>query len=275
MRKEWEIKKRNKVEKIIKVKVRNKVKLREVFISDIHIPYEDEKCISFFLDFLSEEKFDLLWIGGDLIDFYAVSSWIIDITEANINKEIFLARDFLESVRRRFKGKVVYQEGNHEERLIKYIFRRARELAPLFKYDLRVANLLGLEGLRIEYRQGIQKVGKLYHLHGHEKRMMGQVVHIALNMLRWLQRSYVCGHFHRFNFFPLREVDKSWKAGWTSGCMFDIKRMPTPYEYVDLNQKGFLVIEYDDEGYYYVRPVMFIEKNGGYKVYWDGEFYQI
>jgi len=254
-----------------------KIVLREFFISDIHIPFHDPKAVEVFFELLKEErkKVNMVWIGGDLIDFYAVSSWVIDITEADFLGELRAVERFFQKLRKVFQGKVVWQEGNHEERLIKYILKRASALAPLFKYDLSIEKLLNLKSYQIEYKRGVQRVGKLYHLHGHEKRVAGQVVHIALNMLRWLQRSFVCGHFHRFNSYVLKEMDKAWKMGFVNGCMFDVKRMPTPYEYIDLSQKGFLVIEYDDAGWFNIKPVFFIEENGGYKFYWDGEFRKI
>jgi hypothetical protein len=48
--------------------------------------------------------------------------------------------------------------------------------------------------------------------------------------------------------------------------------MPTPYEYIDISQRGFLKIEYDEDGWFNVFPYFFIEKNGGYKIYKDGGF---
>jgi hypothetical protein len=67
-------------------------------------------------------------------------------------------------------------------------------------------------------------------------------------------------------------LDKQWKGGWVNGCLFDLKRMPTPYEYIDIAQRGFLEIEYDEDGWFNVLAYYFIEKNGGYKIYKDGEF---
>jgi predicted phosphodiesterase len=255
------------------VKRKKKIVLKEFFVSDIHLPYEDKKGVEIFFEFVSEEKPDIVWIGGDLIDFYAVASWTIDKTQADIRGELSSGRKFLERLRKILrKSKIVWQEGNHEERLIKYIFKKADVLAPLFRFDLSIENILNLRGLNVEYKRGVQKVGKLYHLHGHEKRFAGQVVHIALNILRWIQRPFICGHFHRFNFYLTKELDKQWKGGWVNGCLFDLKRMPTPYEYVDLSQRGFLEIEYDEDGWFNVKPIFFIEKNGGYKIYCDGGF---
>lgn len=238
---------------------RRKIKLKEIFISDIHIPYHHKKALEIALYLIEEFEPDIIYLGGDIIDFYAVASWLTDPTQRRLDYELDEVRKFLRNLRKKFKkSKIIYHEGNHEERIIKYIFKKAPELAPLLSFQLHLPTLLDLDKHEIQYVNSIQKIGKLYHLHGHERRFAGQVVHIALNILRWLQRPFVCGHFHRFNSFIQREVDGSLKGGFVSGTFLDLKRMPTPYEKVDTNQYGFLQISYDEDGYFFVEPIIFL-----------------
>jgi len=258
------------------IKRKKKIKVKEVFISDIHIPYHNQLALEIALHLIEEFNPNIIYLGGDIIDFYAVSSWLTDPTERNILFEIQELTKFLERLRKKFKKqRIIYHEGNHEERLMKYIFKKAEALAPLFKYDLSMPNILNLKKFNIEYVNQINRIGKLYHLHGHERKFAGQVVHIALNILRFLQRSFVCGHFHRFNQFVQKELDKSLKGGWVSGTFLDLKRLPTPYEKVDTNQFGFLKISYDEDGYFFVEPVIFIPVNHSkFLVKIDSEIYE-
>ena len=75
---------------------------RTVFISDIHIPYEDKKALAMAMEIIKDMKLtdkDNIIIGGDLLDYYPISSFSPDMTSSNIEIEIFEGVEFLNDLR--------------------------------------------------------------------------------------------------------------------------------------------------------------------------------
>jgi len=246
-----------------------KITKKVAFLSDIHLPFEQTKLLNKTIEILKYEKPDIIVLGGDIIDFYTVSNWLIDKTSIQITQELNRIQEFLSNLRKAFpKKKMIYIEGNHEERLYKYVLKRADTFAPLLNYNLSVPSLLKLEKFKIFYINEPFKIGKLYYLHGHEKKTTGQVVHIALTLLRWLNRSFICGHFHKFQYFPQKEIDGNMKSGFVNGCLFDINKMPTPYEKINLQQYGFSIVYYFDD-YFHITPIMFIPIKKDFIVFYN------
>ena len=70
---------------------------RIVFISDIHIPYQDKKALAMAMDVIKDYNLneeDSIIIGGDLVDYYPISSFSPDLTSSNIDLELFEAVSF-------------------------------------------------------------------------------------------------------------------------------------------------------------------------------------
>lgn len=125
-----------------------------LWVGDQHSPYHDRKTHRTILNFMKylngTRKWDHLVLGGDLLDFYSVSSFDKDPSRANrLQWELDMGRRVLEEYREAMpKTDIKYLEGNHEERLIRYL-KKHPEL-----YDLRalqIPNLLDLKGLDIAY----------------------------------------------------------------------------------------------------------------------------
>ena len=71
---------------------------RTVFLSDIHIPYQDKKALALAMeiikDFMLAED-DTIILGGDLVDYYPISSFSPDLTNSNIDIKLFENVEFL------------------------------------------------------------------------------------------------------------------------------------------------------------------------------------
>ena len=90
------------------------------YISDVHIPYENKEAVEEMFTSLRKEKPDEFIIGGDLVDFFKVSRYDKSPLEGErLAEEVKQCKAFLQRLRRTVgkRCKIVYIEGNHEERL--------------------------------------------------------------------------------------------------------------------------------------------------------------
>lgn len=247
-------------------------KNKEVFISDLQIPFQDGDAINIFFEIAKDFKPDLIWLGGDIIDDYCLSSYIKS-SKIEWEEEIETAKEFLNRLRNTFpKSLIIYQEGNHEERVRKYILHNAKSLEFLLEKNLSWDELLDLKKLNIIYQRGPALIEKLYHIHGHEKKVYGQLVHVALNYIRWLHKSVIFGHWHVLQKFPIKEIDGTYKEAYANPCLFDPSKMPYGgYSPIDLFHRGFSLIYYYDGGFFKVDQLLLIEKNNHYLVVYKDE----
>jgi len=140
--------------------------MRTLIGQDFHIPYNDVATCSLFEKFIRDEKPDQIILPGDIIDLYSISSFDKDPSRADtLQKDINHAKDFLKRIRR-VAGDVpiIYTEGNHEDRLRRYLWKKAPELASLT--HLTIPRLLDLADLDIGYTTDGVWVGDLFVYHG-------------------------------------------------------------------------------------------------------------
>ena len=121
------------------------IKGKEILVlSDIHIPFHDKKALNIALQYAKE--CDTILLNGDIIDFHGLSRFIKNPEKSFINREILIAKEFLELLRANFKGEILYKIGNHEDRLTFYIFNKAPALWGVENVTLK--SLLGLNELK-------------------------------------------------------------------------------------------------------------------------------
>lgn len=252
--------------------MRLKIKKKEIFLSDVHVPFEDEDGLNVFFELGRDFKPDIVWLGGDILDDYNLSSYIKS-NQIAYQEEIERVKDFLSKLRNIFpRTRIVYQEGNHEQRFRNYILKRAGHLEFLLNKNLSFEELLELEKLKIYYITGPAQIAKLYHIHGHEKRVYGQLVHVALNYIRWLHKSVIFGHWHVAQKFPIKEIDGTYKEAYANPCLFDPHKMPYKgYAPIDLFHRGFSFITYYEYDLFHVDIVLLLEHQNSYTCFYRNE----
>lgn len=194
-------------------------------INDTHIPVHDINTLNKAIEDGKRTGVTGILFNGDTIDATHLSMFEKDLEAPTIIEEIDRARQLLTYTRWKFpKARIVYKEGNHDERFDRFIRRNCREL-----YKMRGLNLQtqltgklepGDKDLNVEWVRDkrVIKLGKLPVLHGHEYKGGGGV-----NPARWLYLrtgwSAMCGHFHRTaeHTEPIPLADKI-HATWTVGC---------------------------------------------------------
>lgn len=165
---------------------------RIVVCPDTHVPYHDVLAWNTFLAAARAAKPDALVIIGDFADFYAVSSHPKNPSrKANLEDECVAVNRELDALERLEIPRVIFCEGNHEERLTRYLTSRAPELHGALsareKFRIRAR---GWEWL--PYRRHI-KIGKLYF--AHDVGPCGKFT--AQRTLEAFQHPIVIGHSHR------------------------------------------------------------------------------
>ena len=139
---------------------------KTLLFQDNHAPFHDKKLHDLLLSFIEEEQPDNIVIPGDFWDCYLLSRFNKDPRrKMRLQGEIDCAYWLLYEIREAAGDtcKITYLKGNHEERLQKYLWSTAPELADL--ECLSIDGLLWLDDLNIEYKDSID-IGKFHIYHG-------------------------------------------------------------------------------------------------------------
>jgi hypothetical protein len=250
--------------------------LKIAFPTDEHYPFQDEKARCLALRIVSDFDPDLLIVGSDGIDFYAVSTYDKnpERIKSSLQDEIDAWvegqkewRDAAPKARRRFLP------GNHEDRLRRYLWRHP-EIASL--KVLSLANLLGLESLRVEYeagesdRQEIVIEDRLVIKHGQYIRKGAGQSAMAELQAEHYSISTLTGHSHRGGSFFART-----RAGLVQGhegfclCKLDPEYLVRPNW-----QQGILLAEVSETALS-VEPIPFMDFRYRKRAVWRGKEYSV
>jgi predicted phosphodiesterase len=225
--------------------------IRVGILSDIHIPYHDERALAAAVDYLKRRRPDVVLLNGDYGDFYSISRFTKNPKKRNFKREIKLQRDGLKWLRSQFpKARLVYKMGNHDERYDHWLWNHAPEISDL--PQVRLPSILGCKKLGIEVVGDGRPVmaGKLAIFHGHE--MNGGPFVPAMPARSAFLRttaSVLVGHHHRTS----THVEPNWKheeiACWSVGCLCDL----TP-EYARVNKynQGLSLVDVSEDGQFEV-----------------------
>jgi len=151
-------------------------------LSDIHVPYHDKSALETAVTECKRHRCDVVILNGDTIDFYGISRFEKDPERRTPTQEIRDAVQLMRWIQQQLpKARMIWKDGNHDERLSKFVLHNAPVLWSL--QQVRLPNVLGWEmaeqtgreSTKLE-RYGWEYVtdkrpimaGKLPILHGHE-----------------------------------------------------------------------------------------------------------
>lgn len=190
-------------------------KLESVLIvPDVHIPYHNVRAWNLFLAAAKDFKPKHIYIIGDFLDFYSVSSHSKDPQRANqLEAEVQAGHAALDALDKLGASNKVYIAGNHCDRLERYLQDRAPEL---FKF-INIPDILHLKKRGWSYvpYKDDTHLGKLNLTH--DVGTAGRyAVYKALDMY---QHSIVTGHTHRLAYIVEgnatgKEFKVSAQFGW-------------------------------------------------------------
>lgn len=193
-----------------------------LIISDLHIPYQDNKAIDAALKYGKEKKVNTILINGDLIDFYQLSRFEKDPRKRNAGFEIKEAKQVLEYIRHKFpKALIIWYMGNHDHRFTKYMVNKAPELLDIPEFSLyHIMELQRLNIILLDNNRGT-KAGKLNIRHGHEFYGSGGVFPARSYYLK-AKDNILVSHVHRTSEYTEPNINKSIFGGWSIGCLSDL-----------------------------------------------------
>ncbi len=173
---------------------------RIVVLSDLQIPYQDNRIVDATLTFIREYKPDELWCVGDELDAPEPSRWNKGMAgeyAETLQDSIDLTHETMASYRKALGNKpFVIQRSNHTDRIDTYI----RKYAPAFQSldSLKIETLLGYDKLGIRYLHKMTELLPGWVMaHGDEGALNRAPGATALNLAKRLGKSVVCGHTHR------------------------------------------------------------------------------
>lgn len=193
-------------------------------LNDIHIPYHNREALILALRYGHEHKVNAIILNGDVTDCYQISRFSKKPTAPSLKTELDTTRQILQAIRDKFpNAKIIWKDGNHDERLELYI----RNQAPaLYDLDERptMRTLLGLDKLRIDYvtDKRIIKVGKLNVIHGHEILSGAGAVNLARTVRLKANANVMFGHFHKTQEDISTNIEHETTGSWAVGCLCDL-----------------------------------------------------
>jgi predicted phosphodiesterase len=201
-------------------------------ISDAHWPFHDlrkDSAGNFYgaywtaINNLREWGVDTLVMNGDMMDVFHLSKHEKIEAKRDWGWELDVARSMLRHLREFFGPdvRIIYREGNHEERFAAYIARKAAEL----KGTIHLNEMLHLQELNIEWykERAKMKAGNMYIDHGHEYFGSGGGINPARSYMLKAFDNLIVGHVHKTkNEVKRRPIDGSYIQVYTTGCLCDL-----------------------------------------------------
>lgn len=238
--------------------------------SDIHFPFQDDLAVEAFLKTCQRRKPKRIVLAGDVVDFYRISKFDVDpMRQESLQDEIDAAVAFLTRLRQLCPhAEIHFVEGNHEQRLRKYIISKAGELASL--RSLNIVEQLHLKPLGIEFhpmkgRTAYVAIGDT--LIGHFQECNAQSGYTATNIMRKKPMNIVQGHVHRLAVVYKTLFGSKRIKGIECGCLCNLD----PDYVADPDwQQGFVIIKELSNG---MTDIQLIEVTDGVCVI-DGKVYE-
>ena len=224
-----------------------------LIISDTHVPFHDEQTIQLAVELGRKEKVTGVLLNGDILDASEIATFDKDPETPKFVEEARTADNFLLWIRKQFpkRTRFIYKEGNHEERLRRYLIKKAPALFGLPMMNFR--ELLGLDDKRIEWvgDKNIIKMGYLSVVHGHEfPNGISAPVNPSRGFFLKSKESVLGGHYHQSSEHHEQSLSGRPIGAWSTGCCCGLT---PPYSRVNKWNHGFAVVNLEVNGEFSVR----------------------
>jgi len=225
-------------------------------LSDIHLPYHDNKALELALNYGIENKVNAVYLNGDTIDMYQASRFIKDRRLRDLAGELEMTREFLKTLQEQFKCPIYFKIGNHEARWEQFLMLKAPELLGIDDFKLEQILRFREFGITLVKDKQIAMAGKLPILHGHEwYGGFAPPVNPARGLFLKAKESALVGHHHRTSEHTEKTLSGQVVTTWSTGCLCGLEPEYAPYNNYN---HGFAHIKTDKEGNYELKNIRII-----------------
>lgn len=227
-----------------------------LFLPDTHSPYHDKRAYNLVERVVEKVRPKKCVIGGDFPDFYAISQHSKDPKrEDRFEREVAITKRLLRRVESWGFNDKYYIEGNHENRLDRYIADRAPEMDGIVSTD----SLLELtkHNWKVTPYKDHTQVGRVYVTHD-----LGKA---GANAVRDAMTSYqdniVINHLHRLIYLVEGNAKGVPHVAACFGWLGDVTKVDYMYR-VKANRDwalGFGIGYLRANGFVYLQPVPIVE----------------
>ena len=235
-----------------------------LFAPDLHLPHHSSSSLSATLDHADEENVDTIIFGGDTFDCHGIGSFPVKPGPWNFAQEVQECKDVIHPILEDNKGRrqIIFLEGNHEDRLRRYLWKEAKSLAGVD--GLTISDVYGLKKFdHVKYISNSDlkeqhlppfHIGNLWYMHGHETKV-GGTSNLARRMYQKARKNVIYGHFHK----NVREIFRKWDDQYDSatgvGCL---QRLNPQYAPAADWCHGFAIITHYENGMFKIEPKVII-----------------
>ncbi len=175
---------------------------RFLILSDLHVPYHDISYIALATKIIKLLRPDGLIQLGDAVDFWQISSYDKDPNrKRTLMDDVKMYSTILDEWEDALPitSEIFQLEGNHENRLTRYIWKHAKELADGWVKTVPEMLNLRKRSIKCTWHELSNwqscKIGNCIIHHGHYFN-----AHTAMGNLTRYPTSLITGHTHRFQF---------------------------------------------------------------------------
>jgi predicted phosphodiesterase len=230
--------------------------VKALILSDVHVPYHDRAAVELAVE--QGKGVGLVILNGDTMDCFELSKYQPDPRKCDFIGALGKGRAFIEWLRRKFpKARVIFKEGNHEERLERYFATRAPAVLGVEEFELR--SLLKLDQFDVEWlgEKRPIRLGKLNVIHGHEHRMVfSNPVNPARGLFLRAKTHALAGHWHQFSQHSERDIEGKVISTWSTGCLSDLH---PAFSVLNNWSHGAATVEVSKDGHFHVENFKIID----------------
>lgn len=189
-------------------------------VPDVHAPFHDADAWKLMIDVARDLQPETIVLIGDLMDCFCISSHSKSPERVfRLKDEVLVARGLLDDLDSLGAKDKVFLEGNHEDRLARYISDKAPELYGLIDIP-KLLELKDRDWEWVPYRQDT-RLGSIYYTH--DVGFFGK--YSVYRTLEAYQHSNVTGHTHRLAYIVGGNAAGESQIGASFGWLGDVSQI--------------------------------------------------
>lgn len=223
-------------------------KQRLLILSDIHVPYHDNKAITAAIEWAKEHSPDSILLNGDILDCYQLSNFSRDPRKMSFVRELDQLKLFLETLNTEFPDTPIYYKlGNHEERIELTVINKTPDLVGVVDYSLKsVVGFNNFNCTEIKDKRIVQ-FSNLNILHGHEIfKGASMAVNPARTAYLRATENTIVGHTHKSSEHNEVTLNGKLITTWSAGCLC---YMHPQYMPINKWNHGFAFVKMDNDNF--------------------------